>query len=141
VKLYLHCFTCLHFTVINHRDKFSFTFYIYLLNAHLPISTHTHTHTCIEVELVTGKSKGKRFLFLTKHHAMKTYWGSRRITRWRWMVSFTPRLLYPQGKSTQYPLDRRLDEPQSRPGRGGEEKIPPRDNFNTLKSNGCAHVA
>jgi len=34
---------------------------------------------------------------------MKMYWGSRRIaprilnhdTRWRWVVSFTPRLLYP----------------------------------------------
>jgi hypothetical protein len=30
--------------------------------------------------------------------------------------------LYPQGKSPWYPLDRRLDGPQSRSGRGGEEK-------------------
>jgi hypothetical protein len=30
--------------------------------------------------------------------------------------------LYPQGKSLWYPLDRRLDGPQSRSGRGGEEK-------------------
>jgi hypothetical protein len=30
--------------------------------------------------------------------------------------------LYPQGKSGQYPLDRRLGGPQSRSGRGGEEK-------------------
>jgi hypothetical protein len=38
---------------------------------------------------------------------MKTYWMSGGIaacildlgTRWRWAVSFTPRLLYPQGKS------------------------------------------
>jgi hypothetical protein len=35
-------------------------------------------------------------------------------TRWRWVVSFTPRLWYP--------LDRRLGGPQSRSGRGGEEK-------------------
>jgi hypothetical protein len=28
----------------------------------------------------------------------------------------------PQGKSPWYPLDRRLGEPQSRSGRGGEEK-------------------
>jgi hypothetical protein len=28
-----------------------------------------------------------------------------------------------QGKSTRYPLDRRVDEPQSRSGRGGEKKI------------------
>jgi hypothetical protein len=38
------------------------------------------------------------------------------------VVSFTPRPLYPQGKSTFYLLDRRLDGPQSRSGHGGEEK-------------------
>jgi hypothetical protein len=38
------------------------------------------------------------------------------------VVSFTPRSLYPQGKSPWYPLDRRLGGPQSRSGRGGEEK-------------------
>jgi hypothetical protein len=40
-------------------------------------------------------------LCLTKHHAMKTYWGNEGIvprildlgTRWRWVVSFTPRQL------------------------------------------------
>jgi hypothetical protein len=34
-------------------------------------------------------------------------------------MSFTPRPLYPQGKSPWYPLDRRLGEPQSHSGRGG----------------------
>jgi len=34
-----------------------------------------------------------------------------------------PWLLYAQGKSPCYPLYRRLDGPQSRPGHGGEEKI------------------
>jgi hypothetical protein len=61
---------------------------------------------------------------------MKTYWGSGDIalrilwpsTGWRWVVSFKPRPLYPQGKSTSYSLDRRLGELQSRSGRGGEEK-------------------
>jgi hypothetical protein len=61
---------------------------------------------------------------------MKAYWGSVDIaprildlgTRWRWVVSFTPRPLYPQGKSPRYPLDRRLGGPQSRSGRSGEEK-------------------
>jgi hypothetical protein len=43
-------------------------------------------------------------------------------TRWRWVVSFTPRPLYPQGKSPWYPLDRRLGGLQSRSGRSGEEK-------------------
>jgi hypothetical protein len=61
---------------------------------------------------------------------MKTYWGIGGIvprildlgTRWRWVVSFTPRPLYPQGKSPLYPLDRRLGGPQSLSGRSGEEK-------------------
>jgi hypothetical protein len=42
-------------------------------------------------------------LCLTKHHVVKTYWGSRGIaprifnlsTRWRRVVSFTPRPFYP----------------------------------------------
>jgi hypothetical protein len=74
--------------------------------------------------------KRKVSLCLTKHNAMKTYWGSGDIaplilvlgTRCRWVVSFTPWPLYPQGKSPWYPLDRRLGGPQSRSGRGGEEK-------------------
>jgi hypothetical protein len=40
----------------------------------------------------------------TKHHSMKTDWGSGGIaprildlgTRWRWVVNFTPRSLYPR---------------------------------------------
>jgi hypothetical protein len=38
------------------------------------------------------------------------------------MVSFTPRPLYPQGRATGTHSDRRLGGPQSRSGRGGEEK-------------------
>jgi hypothetical protein len=61
---------------------------------------------------------------------MKAYWGSGTMapcvldigTRWRWVVSFTPRPIRPQGKSPWYPLDRRLGGPHSRSGRGGEEK-------------------
>jgi hypothetical protein len=37
-------------------------------------------------------------------------------TSWRWVVSFTPRPLYPRG-------ERRLGGPQNRSGRRGEEKI------------------
>jgi hypothetical protein len=63
---------------------------------------------------------------------MKAYWGSGGIaprildlgTRCMWVVSFTPRSLYPQGKSPWYPLDRRLSGPQSRSGRGVKRKIP-----------------
>jgi hypothetical protein len=38
-------------------------------------------------------------------------------TRWKWVVSFTPRPLYPL-----YPVNRRLGEPQSRSGPYGVEK-------------------
>jgi hypothetical protein len=61
---------------------------------------------------------------------METYWGIGDITsrildlgtRWRRVVRFMPRLLYPHEKSPWYPLDRRLGGPQSRSGHGAEEK-------------------
>jgi len=61
---------------------------------------------------------------------MKVYWGSEGIVpcildlgvRWRWVVSFTSRPLYPQGNSPWHPLDRRLGGLQIRSGRSGEEK-------------------
>jgi len=73
--------------------------------------------------------KGKGTLTLRK----KYVWGSGRIaprmlnlnTRWRWVVSFTPRPLYPRGKRFRYLPDRRLGKPQSRSGRGGDSCIRP----------------
>jgi hypothetical protein len=61
---------------------------------------------------------------------MKTHRGSEgtapRIlnhdSRWGWVISFTPRSLYPRKESLCYPLDRRPGGAQSRSGRGGEEK-------------------
>jgi len=41
------------------------------------------------------------------------------------VVRFMTQPLYTQGKSPWYPLDRRLGGPQSRSGRGGEEKNSP----------------
>jgi hypothetical protein len=38
------------------------------------------------------------------------------------MISFMPWALYHQGKSPWFPLDRRLGEPQSLSGRGGEKE-------------------
>jgi hypothetical protein len=38
----------------------------------------------------------------------------------RLVVRFTPRPLYPQGKSPRFPLDRRLGGPQIRSGRRGD---------------------
>jgi hypothetical protein len=70
-------------------------------------------------------------VLLTKHHAVKAYWGHAFFdlgTMWKWVVSFTPQPLCPQGKSPWYPINRRLGGPQSRSGRGGEEKnshLPP----------------
>jgi hypothetical protein len=69
-------------------------------------------------------------VLLTEHHDKKTYWKSGGIaplililgTRWRWVVSFTPRPLHPQEKRPWYPLDRRPGGSQSRSESGGEEK-------------------
>jgi hypothetical protein len=44
-------------------------------------------------------------------------------TSWRWVVSFSPRSLYPRGESPQYPLNRRLSGPQNQSGRNREVKI------------------
>jgi hypothetical protein len=60
---------------------------------------------------------------------MEEYWGSGGIaprildlgTRWRWVVSFTPRPLYPQEEPLIL-IGRRPGGPQSRPRLGGEEK-------------------
>jgi hypothetical protein len=87
----------------------------------------TYTFSC-HVDPV--KVKVKLSLWLTKNHAMKMYWRSGGIaphildlgTRWGWVVSFKPQLLYPQGKSPWYPLDRRLGGPQSHSGHDGEQK-------------------
>jgi hypothetical protein len=60
-----------------------------------------------------------------KHHALKTYLGGggvERCTRWRWMISFTPRSLYPREIAPGTGWNRRLGGPQSWSGRGGEEK-------------------
>jgi hypothetical protein len=43
-------------------------------------------------------------------------------TRWRWVVSFTPQPIYPQGKSFWNSLGRRLGGFQNWYGRGGEER-------------------
>jgi hypothetical protein len=77
---------------------------------------------------------GNRGKVVPKHYAMKAYGGVDINphfldlgTSWRWVVSFTPRPLYPRGKSPRYPLDRRLGGPQGRSGRCGENSCPHRD--------------
>jgi len=43
--------------------------------------------------------------------------------RWRWVVSFTPSLLYLKGKGPPYPVNRRLDVPQSPSEHSEEESL------------------
>jgi len=65
---------------------------------------------------VMVKVKLSLCLFIsTEHHAMKAYWSGGIAPhildlgfRWRWVVNFTPRPLYPQGKIPWYSLGRRL---------------------------------
>jgi hypothetical protein len=58
-------------------------------------------------------AKVKLYLSLIKHHSMKRWWSGGTApgilnlgTRWRCVVSFTARPLYPGGKSPCYPLHR-----------------------------------
>jgi len=55
-------------------------------------------------------------------------------TRWKWVVSFTPRPLCPRWKNSRYSLDRRLGGFQSRSGCGGEKKSQPLPGIQTLLS-------
>jgi hypothetical protein len=79
---------------------------------------------------IPGKGKVVPMLFYLSTMPWRRNWESVVIiprildlgTRLRWVVSFTHRPLYPQGKNTWYPLDRRLGGSQSRSGRSGEEK-------------------
>jgi hypothetical protein len=67
--------------------------------------------------------------FIIKHHPTKTYLGDGGVTqhvsnlgtRWKSVVSFMPRRLYPLENNPQYPLDRRLGGPHSQSGRRGRE--------------------
>jgi hypothetical protein len=90
-----------------------------------------HVQTCFFSSLcLTKHAPLRRIQYLLSHHAMKTYWGNGgtppRInsvgTRLGWVVSFMHRSLYLEGKSSLYPLNRRLGGPQSQSGCGGEEK-------------------
>jgi hypothetical protein len=45
-------------------------------------------------------------------------------TKWRWVVSFTPRTLYVRGNSSRFPLARRLGGPQILSGCCGVQKNP-----------------
>jgi hypothetical protein len=89
----------------------------------------------------------KLSLYLTKNHAMKTCLGNgataprifNLVTRWKRVVSSTLRSLYLRSKSRRYPLHVRLGRPQSRSGRGGEEKKSHHCPFRELNHGHPAH--
>jgi hypothetical protein len=70
------------------------------------------------------KAKLKLSLCLTKHHSMKAYWGVEVKLHSFDLGSGQLYALatFSQGKSPQYPLNRKLGGPQNCSGRGGEEK-------------------
>jgi hypothetical protein len=94
---------------------------IFKQNKHYGVLLHEHQLVCT-CDINTEPAQR----CLTQHHAAKRHWRSGGIapdildlgTRWRWVVSFTTRPLYPQGKSPRYPLGGL----QGRCGRGGENK-------------------
>jgi hypothetical protein len=86
----------------------------------------------IPTELSRSEGKVKSSLCLTNYALRhEDVWGSGCIdqrlfdlgTSWRWVVSFTSRLLYPRVRSPSYRLDRKLGGPQRRSERHREVKI------------------
>jgi hypothetical protein len=57
-------------------------------------------------EMSNGKGKGKGWMKLGSGYIHSHFLDL--DTSWRWVVSFTPLLLYPQGKNPWHQLDRRL---------------------------------
>jgi hypothetical protein len=84
----------------------------------------------VEVKGVEVKDIGKVAPVLTKQHAMKTYGGvevelhaflTSALDVGKWVAS-RPGRFTPGETAPLYPLDKRLGGPQSRSGRGSEEK-------------------
>jgi hypothetical protein len=80
--------------------------------------------------MVKVKGKGKVSPVLKQVPCHEDVWENGGMTprirslsvRWKCVVSFTARLLYPRGNFPRYPLNRRLGEPEGQSGHGGEEK-------------------
>jgi hypothetical protein len=75
----------------------------------------------IRASILLVKGKGKVVPVFNSALHLQDVWGSGCIdscildlsTSWRRVVRFMPWLLYPWGKSLQYPLNRRLSGPQN----------------------------
>jgi hypothetical protein len=90
------------------------------------VARHEHTPSILCVYILTNLLRSLELSFgvlygtCTKHHAMKTYWGSGGINP-HW-TEVSGRLHALDALPPLYPLDRRLKGPQSRFGRGSEDK-------------------
>jgi hypothetical protein len=71
---------------------------------------------------IHGKGKGKVNLSLCHEGVLGELRYSSTYSLTSALSASHPGRITPQGKSSRYPLDRRLGGPQSRSGRGGEEK-------------------
>jgi hypothetical protein len=102
------------FTIWDHKQCLIFSVYLSM---------------CCFIDI---KGRVKLPLWLTNyalHH--EGVWGSGCIdphfldlsNSWRWVVRFTPWLLYPCGKAPWYLLDKRLGGPHSQSGQRGVEKF------------------
>jgi hypothetical protein len=98
------------------------------------LCNHSSASCKVNGRVCQDKVKGKfsLWLFFTEHHAMKVYCSNGGIApsillpRHQLEVSgqLHATAALPHGRRPWYPLDRMLGGPQSRSGRGGEEKIP-----------------
>jgi hypothetical protein len=104
------CFlsSLLHLPWLHHLTNYEIALIIFsVLVACVPKHIQNERPTSTPFIKIYKIIKVKLSLSLTKHHAMKTRRGSGGIAprildlgiRWRWVVSFTPRPLYSQGKS------------------------------------------
>jgi hypothetical protein len=107
--IFLTCTICPAHPIFLHTTSLIYI----LLSSLFSTSFHVITVRCLlkfhklQRAVLYTKSNMNMVKALTEHHAMKAYWGSGSIaplifylrTRWRWVVSFTPQPLYPQGKS------------------------------------------
>jgi len=78
-------------------------------------------HVVHSFEPVGWATKVKLSLNLIKYHDMKRYWDSGGITprtinfatKWKWVISFRPRPLYPRWQRRRYQVDNRSGRPHS----------------------------
>jgi hypothetical protein len=104
----------------------TFTPRLYLSILNIPSHLHLRLSSAHKNNALKSTTRSRKGIAL-RHDDV---WGSGCIdprildlgTSWRWVITFTPQLLYSRGKSLWYTSDRRLDGPQNRSGWRREEK-------------------